>query len=355
MSVPTFVVGTGRCGSTMLSNMLREHRKVLSLSEFFSFLADLGWRIPEMFSSEQCDGQAFWEFVAAITPHSNFTVKHRIAPPEIIYPWAAPWARYSPETGVPAILMATLPHLTDDHEALFDVLQAEVSNWPLATRAEHYRHLFAWLQAEFGKQGWVERSGASFVMVEQLFATFPDARFVHIVRDGRDAALSMGGQLDFRLHFVMGLLEQHLGVHPMDSSERANVGRLPQELRKFLPEHFDAEAFRAFEGVPLPICGTFWSQQIATGMKVLCQVPDDRLLTLRYEDFFVDPNARLDRLAAFLGEEFIDEEWSDRCAATVRKPRSTWRDLPSADAHALTEACRPGFEMLRAAGIEYDF
>ena len=34
MSTPTFVVGTGRCGSTMLSNMLREHPKVLSLSEF---------------------------------------------------------------------------------------------------------------------------------------------------------------------------------------------------------------------------------------------------------------------------------------------------------------------------------
>jgi hypothetical protein len=34
----TFVVGTGRCGSTMLSAMLREHPDVLSMSEFFGTL-----------------------------------------------------------------------------------------------------------------------------------------------------------------------------------------------------------------------------------------------------------------------------------------------------------------------------
>ena len=33
-----FVVSTGRCGSTMLSNMLRLNPEILSLSEFFSLL-----------------------------------------------------------------------------------------------------------------------------------------------------------------------------------------------------------------------------------------------------------------------------------------------------------------------------
>ena len=42
------------------------------------------------------------------------------------------------------------------------------------------------------------------------------------------------------------------------------------------------------------------------------------------------------------------------CAATVRPLRSTWRDLPEETARALTEACRPGFERLCAAGVHYD-
>jgi len=38
----------------------------------------------------------------------------------------------------------------------------------------------------------------------------------------------------------------------------------------------------------------------------------------------------------------------------MRQPRSTWRDLPEDEARALTEACRPGFDLLREAGVEYE-
>lgn len=120
----------------------------------------------------------------------------------------------------------------------------------------------------------------------------------------------------------------------------------------FLPETFDTEAFPAFR-VPMTTCGAFWAQQIATGLKVLNTLPEHRLLTLRYEDFFQNPKGQLDLLAGSLGDDLLDDGWSAACAATVRPPRSTWRDLPDSDARALTEACRPGFEQLRAAGVNY--
>lgn len=53
VSVPTFVVGTGRCGSTMLSNMLRQHPRVLSLSEFYASVVDFGRRMDETFRLER--------------------------------------------------------------------------------------------------------------------------------------------------------------------------------------------------------------------------------------------------------------------------------------------------------------
>lgn len=353
VSVPTFVVGTGRCGSTMLSNMLRQHPQVLSLSEFYACLADFGRRIDEAFFLETMDGPRFWSMLAAITPYKQFVYRQRIACDEFLYPFEAPHARYSSETGVPAILTTTLPHLTPDHDRLFDTLRDEVTTWPEARLDAHYQHLFDWLAVHFGKRLWIERSGAALHMLGGVLSTFPDARLLHVARDGRDAVLSMQRHPGMGLFFVMSTLAEYLGVDPIESSDRTNVARVPEEWRPLLPENFNAEAFRAFR-VPLSICTTFWSRQVEDGLKLLAAVPAERLLTLRYEDFFVDPKAQLDVISAFLGDDFVDESWSTACAATVRQPRSSWRDLPEETARALTEACRPGLEQLRAAGIEYE-
>lgn len=351
MSVPTFVVGTGRCGSTMLSNMLREHPKVLSLSEFFAMVSD-GSRIPEAFSPKSMDGAQFWRILTGCADHTSFAMRHGIAPAEILYRCDDPSARFSPETGVPAILLATLPHLTDDYEALFELLHGEVSTWSNAMIGEHYRHLFDWLSAHFGKELWVERSGGSYLVAEQLMRIFPEPKFVHMVRDGRDAALSNRENPGFRLAMVLISLQQCLGVDPLQDADRSHLDRVPAELLPFLPERFDVDAFRAYRA-PLALCGGFWSKQIGNGARVLPNVPPDRLLTLRYEDFLTEPKQQLDTLATFLGEEFIDEDWSARCAVMVRPPRSTWRNLPVHEARELTEACRPGFGLLREVGVDY--
>jgi putative sulfotransferase len=353
MSVPTFVVGTGRCGSTMLSNMLREHPDVLSLSEFFSILSDGGHRIPEMFPPQMIDGRTFSDLISGVTSWNHFLLKNCVEFPEALYPYQSPSARYSAETGVPAILLTTLPHLTADHDALFDVLKDEVFGWPTATIGEHYRHLFRWLSKRFGKHLWIERSGGVLLMAEPLFETFLDARIVHIVRDGRDTALSMCEHSVFRLSFLMNSIEQHLGVHPIWSFDRTKIDLVPADLRPFLPESFDLQALRAVR-MPAAFGGALWSQQIDNSFKALSRFPADRLLLLRYEDFFIDPKGQLDTLAAFLGDDFVDEAWSTRCAFSVRKPRSTWRDLPADEARALTEACRPGFDLLATAGVHYD-
>jgi putative sulfotransferase len=353
MSVPTFIVGTGRCGSTMLSNMLREHPKVLSVSEFFSILSDFGLIGAEHFSPVPIDGERFWEAITAITPRISFALRHRIEPDEQIYPCDDPAARFSRQTGVPILLITVLPHLTKDHDRLFDVLRDEVCTWPEMPVGEHYRRLFGWLADHFGKQLWVERSGGSLPMTEHALKALPDARFVHIVRDGRDTAMSMQRHVGFRLGFAMITLEQLLGVNPLLSMDRSRIEQVSEELRLFLPEQFDADAFRAFR-MPLPFFGELWTQWMTEGLDRLRTIPPDGLLTLRYEDFFVDPKRQLDRLTAFLGKDYVDEDWSARCAATVRKPHSTWRELSEDEARALTDACRPGFELLRHAGLHYD-
>jgi putative sulfotransferase len=151
VSVPTFIVGTGRCGSTMLSNMLRDHPEILSLSEFFSMITD-GDQSHEPFSPDPMDGERFWAIVAATGRFYTFFLRHGQAFPELLYPADAPGSRFSSQTGVPGILLTALPHLTDRHDALFDQLGEEVRAWPRATIGEHYRRLFGWLAQRFGRR-----------------------------------------------------------------------------------------------------------------------------------------------------------------------------------------------------------
>jgi hypothetical protein len=352
MSRPTFVVGTGRCGSTMLSNMLRDHPGVLSLSEFFSTVTE-GGRRGECFSQLPIDGPHFWSIISERAPVLRFCLRHNVRYEECLYPCDDPSARFSRQTGVPGIMATTLPHLTDDHDRLLDLIGTLVANWRPAPIRDHYKRLFGWLASRFGRRLWIERSGASLGMVALLLQLFPDARFVHMIRDGRDAAISMHRHEGFQLLYVINMLQAYLGVDPLTSDDRSQLERVPADLRHFLPETFDIEHLRALP-VSLSTWGASWSQQIVEGLPLFKGMPADRLLTLRYEDLVSDPTRQLDLLAQFLGDEFVDEDWSVRCAATVRTPKSTWCDLPEGEAHALTEACRPGFERLRELGVGYD-
>ena len=55
---------------------------------------------------------------------------------------------------------------------------------------------------------------------EQILATFTEARFIHVVRDGRDVAISMREHQAYRLGLVLGSLEQFLGVDPLEAVKR---------------------------------------------------------------------------------------------------------------------------------------
>ncbi len=65
---PVFVVGTGRCGSTMLSDMLRAHPDILSLSEFMVAIADFGGRTSRAFPGTPIDARELWRFSAVAIP-----------------------------------------------------------------------------------------------------------------------------------------------------------------------------------------------------------------------------------------------------------------------------------------------
>lgn len=347
---PVFIVGTGRCGSTMLTNMIRSHAAVLSVSEFLVSVTDLGGRIPQAFPEGGCmNAEQVWDFIGGCHPRQTVMLRHGVEMDEMLYP-LTPAARFSRQSGVPAILLTTLPHLTPHHERVFDELRAYVATFEPNLAIRQYERVLEWLRVRFGKQVWVERSGGSLRAVPRLAKSLPQARFVHIVRDGRDCAISMSKHTGFRMMMACTIMSQILGYDPFDTNERKGVEELPDQFYRLLPEHFDAETFASMDA-PAMLFGHYWSGEMMRGLKTLSEIPD-RVLTLHFEDILAHPAPSLRRLIEFIDPEFADEDWVRRAVATIRPVRSSWRNLTAPEQAVLSAACQPGFQAIAEHGFE---
>ena len=349
---PVFIVGTGRCGSTMLSNMIRDHADILSVSEFLVSVTDFAGRVAQAFPGCPMDANQVWDVLAGLHPRQTTMLRHGVEMDEMLYP-LAPTSLFSRQSGVPAILYITLPHLTADHDALFEELHKYVMTFEPDLAVRQYVRVFEWLQARFGKKAWVERSGGSLRAVPRLAKSFPEAKFVHIVRDGRDCAISMSKHTGFRMMMACTVMSQILGYDPYDTDQREGVEELPDQFYDLLPERFSGEAFAQLDA-PAALFGHYWSGEMMRGLKTLAELPADRVLTIHFEDILAEPEPWLLRMVEFIDPSFADEDWAQRAAAAIRPARSSWRALPASQQSDLTDACAPGFRALADYGFDRD-
>lgn len=155
----------------MVSDMLNRHPRILSLSEFFSFVG------LQAFRRRRVDGARMWRLYSQQQNRSRLMLRGRYE--ELLYPVDDPQARFSQED-VPPILCAALPHLTEGYEALYDELEPVVRGQPKQSPADHYRRHFEWLGERFDRRVWAERSGGSLLFASRLLRYFPEARVVHV-------------------------------------------------------------------------------------------------------------------------------------------------------------------------------
>jgi SAM-dependent methyltransferase len=333
----TFVVSTGRCGSTMLSNMLRLNPDILSLSEFLAML------LPDPLPPGDLDAAAYWRVLTQPRPFFTHAYRLGIRVPEFLYRPGAE-SRFTPADGIPPILITTLPHLSDDPEGLYDEVGAFVADLPSAAAAAQHRRLFEWLCARAGARAWVERSGSSLLYLSQLTSAFPDARFVHLYRDGRECAYSMSRNAGYRLGAIAMMLHARLGVSPYLNDDKPPE-HVPPDLRPFMPGTFDHEAFERFE-VPVAQLGQLWSDMVTPALDILDSLPPERVLQLSYEDLIAEPEQALRRLARFADLPHRDPGWPDRAASLVQSRPPRWPALPEDQKSDLTRVCEPAMRRL---------
>jgi hypothetical protein len=220
---PVFIVGAPRSGTTLLQYMLRSH-PALSLptgeSHFF---------IPLYRSAAQYGDLMQLDNVRRVLQ--------------------------AMETQSAEFLHTDLHGLKFDVETLTCEFVAEGRN----TMRDIITGLFEKNAVGEGKPRWGDKTPYYVLHIPKLLEWWPDAQIIHIVRDGRDVALSM-----------------------------------------FARRH-DFGAYNTYHAAKL------WEQYVETGHALGQAVPKGQYLELRYEDMIGDQKTALQTICAFLGETYSDD------------------------------------------------
>ncbi len=320
-----FIVGTGRCGSTLLSKMVGCNPSVLSVFEFFN-----GQHGGRRFQPEPMSGADYRALVCEPQAFLNMVLERRYVVPEVTYPLDDPASRYGRDGALPWILGTTIPRLSEQPDRLFDETCAFLNAQPEQPPAQHALDLFAWWAARFDRPVWVERSGGAIDYLAGLDQAFEQARFLHIHRQGEEAALSMREHHAFRLAIMLA------------NRLPAGTGRSRRALREAAPDEDQIGQLLASRPAAVHF-GRWWSDQVARGLAARQSLDTDRYLELRFEDLLERPRAFIETVAQFFELPEAEPAWLDEAAARVRA--ATAPRLPELDAEersALEEACAAG-------------
>lgn len=306
-----FIVGTGRCGSTILSRMLDLHPRVAVLSELL-----VSFDFHGKFGEREISGEALADLLdcgLASTGELKKIGVH-LATPEITFDAAKAPAPIDPsryrEGVLPDLMLLPLGPLFDDPPAMFDEIVALARSQPTRRLSEQYRFLFDWISRRAGKRHWIERSGGSIAWLSEMAELFPRGRFLHLHRDPLDAALSMQAHHHFRLRaFKHYDLRTASGVRWSDLDERDLNGDFPMSPK-----------LRAIFEHPVPLDSFLqdWSDSILRGMRAVRNLAPDQYAEVSFEEMMSNPAATLRRIVAFF--DLPDEpDWIDAACALLRR------------------------------------
>ena len=239
-----FVLGTGRCGSTLVHEVLARHPGV-------GFVSNLEDRLPAVGRRPAPLNRRLYDRLPV-----EWTRKGRV--------------RFAPSEGYHAFDAEVSPLLSTPFR---DLTEADVTPW----LADRFRTFFADRAAVAGRPvflhkltGW-PRSGF-------IGGVFPEARFVHVVRDGRAVANSW---------LQMEWWDGRRGP------DAWSWGPLPETY---------AEEWDASGRCPSWCCaGLCWKLLMDAYEAARSAVPAGQWLDVRYEDVVADPAGEMARMLDFIG------------------------------------------------------
>lgn len=268
----TFMVGTGRCGSTHIYDLMTRHPRVTWTSNVLNVLPQR----PELNR---------WAQWSVRTERVDDTIRRLVRPAEV-YDF---WAVHAPE------LRAPFRDLTarDVRPAAVRRLHAVFAR--LAPRGSHLVVKFT---------GWPR--------IRYLQAVFPQARFVHVVRDGRAVANSL-----LNVEFWSG----------WGGPDRWRWGPLDDR---------EADLWASTGHSFVALAGIEWVKLMRAFLACKEEVLNDRYHEVTYERFCDDPSGEAAGIQAFMGLEASEHVRQVASNRTRASRVDAWRrDLEPRDGEVL--------------------
>ena len=208
--------------------------------------------------------------------------------------------------------------------------------WSPARARLFYRLTYAWLSARHGESHlrFAEKTPQNVFVLPFLRDAFPDAQFVHILRDGRDAALSYADK-------------------PWLTEAGAATGKRESGGYRFGPyARYWVEPARRdeFESTgDLHRCAWAWRRHVEAGLAGRELLDDRRYHEVRYEELVTSPRDVAERLLDFLGIQAASRDaLHERLAHANRSSVGRWRESLDDEQRALVE--REAGKLLRQLG-----
>ncbi|MDX1413436.1 MAG: sulfotransferase [Candidatus Promineifilaceae bacterium] len=270
---PIFVVGSGRSGTTLIYRLLASHRDLAWFSNWTDYfpkhpeLALLS-RLADYVDSPLLTKRKYWPIpdIEGIRILKSCNV------------YAQLWRLKRPVTA------QDIP--TSASQKLIDIIK---------------RH-----QRFQGKPRFIHKNISNSMRIPYLKAVFPDAKFIHVVRDGRAVAMSLKNVAFWK--------------------------ELDLWWTDYTPATWEAEGKD-----PLLLCGLHWQMQVNEISAVAEKLPQHQFYCIRYEDFVEDPIFWLNELV-----QFSELDWDPKLETKVKQRRirnmnGRWESAESPDSIALLE------------------
>lgn len=212
-------------------------------------------------------------------------------------------------------------------------------------RSDAWPEVAGFVRAAFEKQAakdpqatLVEKTCANSLRVGFVHEIFPRARFIHIVRDGRDVAASAMDRwtapldvpyLAAKARYVPASDLPHYATRYL-SSRIAKVRSSEDRLSWWGPK-FEGMELLTNETPLVEVAARQWERCVSLAFEQLAEVPEAQVTTVHYHSLAEDPKGTLAQIIAAVGREIDDKALSIAASTIHAGSIGKWKTALSAD------------------------